>query len=97
MSEGDSLPTPNVELPVVHELTTLEQLRAVSDPVRVVIFRLLREREQTVKALCEILNESSTRLYYHVSELERVGLVRLGGRNPRQARSTNTTVRSRSS
>jgi DNA-binding transcriptional ArsR family regulator len=61
----------------VHELATLEQLRAVSDPLRVAIFRLLREREQTVKELCDELGESSTRLYYHVGELERVGLVRL--------------------
>lgn len=67
----------SAELPIVHELATLEQLRAVSDPLRVAIFRLLREREQTVKELCDILGESSTRLYYHVGELERVGLVRL--------------------
>lgn len=65
------------DLPIVHELATLEQLRAVSDPLRVAIFRLLREREQTVKELCDELGESSTRLYYHVGELERVGLVRL--------------------
>jgi DNA-binding transcriptional ArsR family regulator len=45
--------------------------------LRVAIFRLLREREQTVKELCDELGESSTRLYYHVGELERVGLVRL--------------------
>ncbi|HEX5166560.1 MAG TPA: winged helix-turn-helix domain-containing protein [Thermomicrobiales bacterium] len=65
------------DLPIVHELNTLEQLRAVSDPLRVAIFRLLREREHTVKELCDELGESSTRLYYHVGELERVGLVRL--------------------
>jgi DNA-binding transcriptional ArsR family regulator len=65
------------DLPGVHELTDLEQLRALSDPLRVLLFRLLREREQTVKELCDQLGESSTRLYYHVGELERVGLVRL--------------------
>jgi DNA-binding transcriptional ArsR family regulator len=65
------------DLPIVHEMATLEQLRAVSDPLRIAIFRLLREREQTVKELCDELGESSTRLYYHVGELERVGLVRL--------------------
>lgn len=77
MSEGDRPGASDEELSIVHELATLEQLRAVSDPLRVAIFRLLREREQTVKALCDILGESSTRLYYHVSELERVGPVRL--------------------
>jgi DNA-binding transcriptional ArsR family regulator len=65
------------ELPLMHEMTTLEELRAVSDPLRLMLFRLLRESEHTVKELCDLLGESSTRLYYHVGELERVGLVRL--------------------
>lgn len=77
MSDDDRPATSAEDLPIVHELATLEQLRAVSDPLRVAIFRLLREREQTVKELCDVLGESSTRLYYHVGELERVGLVRL--------------------
>ena len=68
---------PSDDLPVVHELATLEELRALSDPLRLLLFRLLREGEHTVKELCDQLGESSTRLYYHVSELERVGLVRL--------------------
>jgi DNA-binding transcriptional ArsR family regulator len=77
MSDDDRSCSSSDELPVVHEMATLEQLRAVSHPLRIALFRLLREREQTVKELCDELGESSTRLYYHVSELERVGLVRL--------------------
>jgi DNA-binding transcriptional ArsR family regulator len=77
VSDDDRSAKAAEDLPIVHELATLEQLRAVSDPLRVAIFRLLREREQTVKELCDVLGESSTRLYYHVGELERVGLVRL--------------------
>jgi len=77
VSEEDRSDVGSDDLPIVHELATLEQLRAVSDPLRIAIFRLLREREQTVKELCDELGESSTRLYYHVAELERVGLVRL--------------------
>ena len=77
MTESDRPARSDDDLAIVHELATLEQLRAVSDPLRVAIFRLLRERDQTVKELCDVLGESSTRLYYHVSELERVGLVRL--------------------
>jgi len=65
------------ELELLHELRTLDELRALSDPLRVMLLRLLREREHTVKELCDLLGESSTRLYYHVGELERVGLVRL--------------------
>ena len=75
--EAPSALATDAELPLVHELTDLEELRALSDPLRVLLFRLLREREQTVKELCDQLGESSTRLYYHVGELERVGLVRL--------------------
>lgn len=60
-----------------HELTSLDELRALSDPLRVSLYRLLREDEHTVKELCDLLGESSTRLYYHVGVLERVGLVRL--------------------
>lgn len=65
------------DLPFCHEITTLDELRALSDPLRVTLYRLLREREHTVKELCDELGESSTRLYYHVGALERVGLVRL--------------------
>lgn len=65
------------ELPLCHEMTTLGELRALSDPLRVTLYRLLREREHTVRELCVELGESSTRLYYHVGALERVGLVRL--------------------
>lgn len=64
-------------LKLVHELRTLEELRVLSDPLRLLVFRLLKEKERTVKELCDILGESSTRLYYHVDELERIGLVRL--------------------
>ena len=71
-----ALDTPD-DLALVHELTTLAELRSLADPLRLLLFRLLRERERTVKELCDILGESSTRLYYHVAELERVGLVRL--------------------
>lgn len=48
----------------------------MSNPLRVVVLRLLKERERSVKEMCELLGETSTRLYYHVRELERAGLVR---------------------
>lgn len=67
---------PTDELKFVHELRTVQELRALSDPLRVVLYRLLKERERSVKEMCGILGEQSTRLYYHVRELERAGLVR---------------------
>ena len=74
--DDESIQQPD-ELKFVHELRTVQELRALSDPLRVVLYRLLKEREQSVKDLCEVLGEQSTRLYYHVRELERAGLVRL--------------------
>lgn len=65
------------DIKLVHQLRSVRELRAVSNPLRVVVLRLLKEQERSVKELCEILGETSTRLYYHVRELERVGLVRL--------------------
>jgi DNA-binding transcriptional ArsR family regulator len=62
-------------LAFVHEVRTVQELRALSDPLRIVIMRLLKEQERSVKDLCDILGETSTRLYYHVRELERAGLV----------------------
>ena len=69
--------TPGDDLAPCYELKTLEELRALADPLRVAIVRLLKEKERTVKELCDLLDESSTRLYYHVGELERLGLIRL--------------------
>jgi DNA-binding transcriptional ArsR family regulator len=75
--EESGHPVATDDLELLHELRTLDELRALSDPLRVLLYRLLREQERTVKELCDLLGESSTRLYYHVGELERVGLVRL--------------------
>jgi DNA-binding transcriptional ArsR family regulator len=64
------------DMALVHELRSVRELRALSNPLRVVVLRLLKERERSVKEMCELLGETSTRLYYHVRELERAGLVR---------------------
>ena len=60
----------------MHRLTTLEQMKVLADPRRIRILELLCE-ERTTKQVAEILGEPPTRLYHHVSALERVGLVRL--------------------
>lgn len=60
-----------------HELRTIEELHVVAHPLRIKLCRLLKEQERTVKELSDLLGETSTRLYYHVGELERAGLVRL--------------------
>lgn len=64
------------EIALVHELRSLEEIRALSSQLRVTVLRLLKEQERSVKEMCDILGESSTRLYYHVRQLEKAGLVR---------------------
>ncbi|HLZ59139.1 MAG TPA: helix-turn-helix domain-containing protein [Ktedonosporobacter sp.] len=67
-----------------YEIDNLEQLRAISDMLRVRILDLLRERPMTVTQLGELLSSASdnvhyapAKVHYHVRELEKVGLLRL--------------------
>ncbi len=60
-----------------YELENLEQLRAISDILRVRIIDLLREQSMTVTQLGEALGVVPAKIHYHVRELERVGLLRL--------------------
>jgi DNA-binding transcriptional ArsR family regulator len=58
-------------------IQTLEELRALSNPLRLRILDYLIEGPSTVKQLGELLGTTSKTLYYHVGELDRLGLVRL--------------------
>ena len=62
----------------------LEQVRALSHPLRLRLLELFAERPRTAKQAAEALGEAPTRLYHHVAALERAGLVRL--RETRQIR-----------
>jgi DNA-binding transcriptional ArsR family regulator len=76
--ELPSSPQPGHDgIPVYQTISTLDQLRAVADPLRRYLRSLLKEKPRTVKELGDILGEPPYRLYYHVNELERVGLVKL--------------------
>ena len=55
-------------------ITDLETLRAVSDPLRVQIVELLAE-ELTVKQVAEKLGLAPSKLYYHFTTLEKLGLI----------------------
>jgi DNA-binding transcriptional ArsR family regulator len=61
----------------VYVLEDLDQVRAAATPLRVQILDSLGERARTVREVGQVLDINSTKLYYHVGELERVGLVRL--------------------
>ncbi len=60
-------------------ITTLEQLKAISDPLRVDILEIIADEALTVKQMADKLSQPATKLYYHVSELEAAGFVKLVG------------------
>ncbi len=60
-------------------ITTLEQLKAISDPLRVDILEIVADEALTVKQMADKLGQPATKLYYHVSELEDAGFVKLVG------------------
>src|SRR3954471_8109712 len=64
----------------------LEQMRALSHPLRLRLLELFAECPRTTKQAAEALGEAPTRLYHHVAALERAGLVRL--RETRRNRGT---------
>ncbi|MFL6263880.1 MAG: helix-turn-helix domain-containing protein [Thermoanaerobaculia bacterium] len=64
----------------------LEQMRALSHPLRLRLLELFAECPRTTKQAAEALGEAPTKLYHHVAALERAGLVRL--RETRQNRGT---------
>jgi DNA-binding transcriptional ArsR family regulator len=64
------------ELPDTYNLESIEQLRAVADPLRMRIYQILTLRPMTATQVAEELGEAPPKIHYHVRELERVGLLR---------------------
>ena len=60
-----------------YQAAGLEQVRALSHPLRLRLLELFAECPRTTKQAAEALGEAPTRLYHHVAALERAGLVRL--------------------
>ena len=58
-------------------MTSLEQLKAVADPLRVRILETLCLEARTTKQVADKLGEKPTRLYHHVDALAEAGLIRL--------------------
>lgn len=58
-------------------LSDLEQVKVLSDPLRIRILEELCEEERTTKQVAQRLGEKPTKLYHHVEALLRVGLIRL--------------------
>jgi len=58
-------------------IETLEQMRALSDTLRIRILEALMQEALTITQLGARLGEAPAKMLYHVRELERVGLVLL--------------------
>jgi DNA-binding transcriptional ArsR family regulator len=71
------LPGLGFEPDEIYVLEDLEQVRAAATPLRVQILDCLGAKARTVREVGQVLEISSNKLYYHVGELERVGLVEL--------------------
>jgi DNA-binding transcriptional ArsR family regulator len=69
-----------------HPMEGLEQVRALSHPLRLRLIELFAKCPRTTKQAAEELGEAPTRLYHHVAALERAGLIRL--RETRRNRGT---------
>lgn len=65
------------DLPETYSLQTVEQMRAIADPLRIRIFEALTQRAMTATQVGEELQIAAPKAHYHVRELERIGLVRL--------------------
>lgn len=60
-----------------YQIKTLDQLKALTHPLRLRILELLVKKALTTKQIAEALGEDPLKLYYHVTALEEAGLIEL--------------------
>jgi hypothetical protein len=60
-----------------YELETLEQMRALADPLRMRIAEVISFTPKTATQIGTLLDLPANKVHYHVRELERVGLARI--------------------
>ncbi|GAA0607446.1 winged helix-turn-helix transcriptional regulator [Kribbella sandramycini] len=70
-------PVPDYELAETLELTTAEQVRAISDPLRTTILGLLHERAATVTELATAVKRPKSTVAHHVKVLADAGILRI--------------------
>jgi DNA-binding transcriptional ArsR family regulator len=70
-------PVPDYDLDDTIELTTAEQVRAISDPLRTTILGLLHERAATVTELATAVKRPKSTVAHHVNVLAAAGLLRV--------------------
>src|SRR3981081_987552 len=70
-------PVPDYDLDDTIELTTAEQVRAISDPLRTTILGLLHQRAATVTELASAVKRPKSTVAHHVNVLAGAGLLRV--------------------
>ena len=68
---------PPNDIPDIFTITDIETLKAVSTPFRQSLMRLMAEKPRTVKEMARELDMPPSRLYYHVNQLEKHGIIRV--------------------
>jgi DNA-binding transcriptional ArsR family regulator len=84
---SDLAPVPVDSIPHSFDLTTVQQLRSISMPIRISILREMAAQPLTTKQVAERLGEPITKLYHHVDALAKAGLLTL----VREVRKRGTT------
>jgi DNA-binding transcriptional ArsR family regulator len=68
----------------VQQIDDLEQLRLLSDPLKLSLLQVFGENEATVASAAKALNEPQTKLYRHVDALLNAGLVEVTRERPKR-------------
>jgi DNA-binding transcriptional ArsR family regulator len=63
--------------PETYDLETVEQLKAIADPLRLRMIGEVTRKQMTVTQVGEVVGVPANKAHYHMRELERVGLVRI--------------------
>ncbi len=63
--------TPAESLPI----TSLEQLKTISEPLRLKILEIISDKAHSASQIAKLLNLPPTRLYYHINALEEQGFI----------------------
>ena len=64
-----------IHLKDIHVLNTLEEIKIVSDPIRLEIIMNLGDQPKTAQDLSELMKMSRPKLHYHLNILEDKGII----------------------
>lgn len=68
----------------LYVISDLRQIKALADPLRQKILGAFVAEPRTTKQVAALLDQPPTKLYHHVDQLERVGLIELVATRPKR-------------